>query len=482
MKGKWFAFLMIIVLGLVPGLAWAAEPAQEEVTLRILSLPWPQTPVEQELANKYFTPKTGIKVSIEGPPYQFVESKIREIIASKSDEFDIFEYDSQWIGEMALPGGLEKLDTPDYCGSPDATIDCVNGFVQGYATYIGRFPTLGDECLTDPEAWKKYVDPASPDYAPLYGLPWTIGTMILAYQEPLLVEAGFVDEEGKAKPPATWDEFLEYAKKLTVDLDGDGIIDRYGIGWYATRLSDGITEQWTPFHFSFGAELWDPVNWQAQGIINSPKAVEALQYFVDFNLKHHVVDPATANWFVDEILNGAFHDKFAMWFTWVSFAGAADNPELSETAGKWGYSVFPGYKDPETGEIRIAATFGSQGIAINAFSKHKKEAWQYLQWLKSYETEKMLVDDPRAGYASARLDLLEYQEKWPPKKASVDSVVKGYARDVWTWPEYAELLDIQQREANLAYIGAKSPKDALDNAALLQQQVLDTSPNNPKNK
>ena len=43
------------------------EPVEEEVTLRILSLAWPQTPVEQELADKYFTPKTGIKVEITGP-------------------------------------------------------------------------------------------------------------------------------------------------------------------------------------------------------------------------------------------------------------------------------------------------------------------------------------------------------------------------------------------------------------------------------
>ncbi|MDW8097850.1 MAG: hypothetical protein RML36_00005, partial [Anaerolineae bacterium] len=44
-------------------------PAPEQVTLRVLSLPWPQTPVEQELANADFTPKTGIKVEISGPPY-----------------------------------------------------------------------------------------------------------------------------------------------------------------------------------------------------------------------------------------------------------------------------------------------------------------------------------------------------------------------------------------------------------------------------
>lgn len=461
---RWCVWVLVALL-LGSSVAFA-----EEVTLRILSLPWPQTPVEQRLANEIFTQQTGIKVIIESPPYQFVEYKIREIIDSKSDEYDLFEYDSQWIGEMVLAGGLERLDTPEYLLSPGSKMNFEKDFIQGFATYIGKFPTLGDDALLPGDAWRNYAD------APLYGLPWTCGGLIFSYRKDLYGEAGLPG------PPDTLDEMLEYAKKLTVDLDGDGKIDRYGIAWYATRLSDGITQQWLPFHFSFGAELWDPKTWTAQGIINSDRAVEALQFFVDFNLKHKVVDPATANWFVDEIMNAATQDKCAMWFTWVSFANVADNPALSKTAGKWGYSVMPGYRDPETGQIRRGTTFGSQGIGINAFSKHKKEAWMYLEWLKSYEIEKMLVDDPTAGYASARIDLIDYQKQFEPKWASIRTIVEGIARDVWTWPEYAELLDIQQRELNLAYIGKKTPKEALDNIALLQQQVLDTSPNNPKNK
>jgi maltose-binding protein MalE len=81
-----------------------APEEEEPVTLRILSLAWPQTPVEQEFANEYFTPETGIKVEITGPPYEFVESKVREICASQSSEYDLFEYDSQWYGGAVMNG------------------------------------------------------------------------------------------------------------------------------------------------------------------------------------------------------------------------------------------------------------------------------------------------------------------------------------------------------------------------------------------
>ena len=448
-------------------------PAPEQVTLRVLSLPWPQTPVEQELANADFTPKTGIKVEISGPPYQFVESKIRELCASKSDEFDIYETDSQWYGGQILGDCIEPLD--EYLKQSGINYD--ETFLQPYATYNGRWP-VPVSVLRGEEDWKNYTQ------QPVYFLPWTIGTMILGYRADLFKEAGIVDENGNPKAPETWEEFLEDAKKLTVDLDGDGKIDRYGVGWYAGRISDGITQQWLPFHASFGARFWDEKNWQAQGIINSPEAVQACEFFTSFNLEHKVVDPGTANWFVDELLNGAFTDKYAMNFTWVSFAGAMDNPALSQTAGKWAYAPFPCYVDPNTGQKRCAATYGSQGIGINKNSKHKAEAWKYLEWLLSKETQQKLVDDPRAGFASARVDLFDYQTQTPgtAKWAVLTSMSGGWAFDVWTYPEYAQLLDIQQNYINLAYIGAMSCKDALDQIALLQQRILDTSPNNPKNK
>ena len=438
---------------------------EEEKVLRILSLAWPQTPVEQELADKYFTPKTGIKVEITGPPYEFVESKVREICASQSAEYDLFEYDSQWYGGAVMNGCFEPLDA--YFAKEG--LDYNSMFVQPYATYNGRWP-IPNAVLTGEKDWQDYTD------VPLYFIPWTIGTMIFSYQPALFVEAGIVDANGNAKPPAKWDELLDAAKKLTVDLDGDGKIDRYGMGWYACRISDGVTQQWLPFHVSYGAAFWDEENWQAQGIINSPEAIQGCEKFTSF-YKEGVVDPATATWFVSEILGAAFTDKFAMSFTWVSFAGAYDDPAVSQTAGKWAYAPFP------CGPERCAATYGSQGMGMSAFSKQKDAAWEYMKWYMSKDVQKMLVDDGRAGFASARVDLLDYQmvpgtAKW----ASLKSITEGWGYDVWTYPEYAQLLDIQQNFMNLAYIGQISCKDALDQIATLHQRILDTSPNNPKNK
>jgi maltose-binding protein MalE len=130
------------------------EPEMEEETvLRIMSLPWPQTPVEQELADELFTPATGIKVEITGPPYDFVESKMRELCASQSSEFDIYETDSQWYGGIIQSGCIEPLDP--YLEASGIDYDAT--FVQPYATYNGRWP-VPNAVLRGDEPWEDYTD------------------------------------------------------------------------------------------------------------------------------------------------------------------------------------------------------------------------------------------------------------------------------------------------------------------------------------
>lgn len=432
----------------------AAEPV---VTLRILSQPLPQTPVEQQLANEKFTPETGIGVEISGPPYQFVESKMKEICATASDAYDLFEIDSQWYGGVVSANCIEPLDS---C-LEKLGIDYDETFVQPLATYNGRWP-IPEAVLRDPEMWKEYID------QPVYFVPWTIGTMILGYQDELLAEAGYDD------PPATWDDFRDVARATTDEVAG-----RYGLGWYASRTRDSITLQWLPFLISYGAKIWDGVNWQADRVINSPEAVAACEDFVAINLEDGSTDLGTANWLVDDLLNGAYNDKYAMNFTWLNFAAAMDNPDVSQTAGRWKYAPLPCYTNSS-----CAATYSSQGIGINANSKNKAEACQYLGWLLSKDTQTDLINQPTAGFASARNDLLEMQmaDEGTARWASLYSIINGYGADLWTYPEYAQLLAVQQNYLNLAYIGQLSCKEALDQTALLQQRIMDTSPNNPKNQ
>ncbi len=55
-----------------------------------------------------------------------------------------------------------------------------------------------------------------------YGLPSSAIVFVLVCNKQLF------DAEGIA-PPKTWSQFREAAKRLTKDLDGDGVMDQYGL-------------------------------------------------------------------------------------------------------------------------------------------------------------------------------------------------------------------------------------------------------------
>ena len=102
---------------------------------------------------------------------------------------------------------------------------------------------------------------------------------------------------------------------------------------------------------------------------------------------------------------------------------------------------------------RPTLLFGCQGTGINAFSGKKAEAWHYLQFWQSKETQAALMADAPSGFFSARTDLRD-QATQPWQTVFLDSI--PLLRDIWNVPEYAQLLQILQTELNLAYVGQKT--------------------------
>ncbi len=70
----------------------------------------------------------------------------------------------------------------------------------------------------------------------IYGIPDCADDRFLYYNSDILIREGFVDEQGNAKPPRTWEELEEYAVKLTKhDENGNikqlGFAPNYGNSW-----------------------------------------------------------------------------------------------------------------------------------------------------------------------------------------------------------------------------------------------------------
>lgn len=116
----------------------------------------------------------------------------------------------------------------------------------------------------------------------IYAVPFDANNLGLYYNKAHFKEAGIDPAQLK-----TWDEFLAAARKLTMDTDKDGKIDRYGF-----QIPLGYSE-WTVW-------VWQTFLWQAGGsflneaadksAFNSPAGIEALQFWVDLVQKDKVAN------------------------------------------------------------------------------------------------------------------------------------------------------------------------------------------------
>jgi len=423
----------------IPSVMRPGRTVAQNATLNILALDWPQTPTEQQLATDVFTAETGIAVQIERNQYDFMEQRIQQLVAGDSTDYDIYHYDSQWIGGMVARTALEPLDGPDYLGNSASTIKFEDFFPE-LSFRIGKYPTV------DAELTAGTFDPS----IPTYGLPWSLNSQALWYRTDLV-----------STPPTTWDELREMAKSLTSG-------DVYGMAFEGSRNGDFITVDFLPIMWSNGGTLWDPATYTAEGFVNSPEAVQALQFMSDMVNVEKSVDPASGNWTIGERLAAIIQGKTAMSLNWVPlFGGVAEDEEQSLVAGKIGLATSP------AGSAGQYSMFGCQGTGINALSEQKDIAWQYLQWLESNETQAAMMAVEGAGFISARQDLRDAaQFPWQQKLLEMVPIV----RDMWNIPEYAPLLTSLQTELNLGYIGRKDPQEALDDAATAHQAILDASP------
>lgn len=106
------------------------------------------------------------------------------------------------------------------------------------------------------DKYKEFLRPVSNIIdGKIYSVPYNVETIGLLYNKDLFKKHGIVDEKGEAKPPVTWDEMIDYAKKMTNEAD-----KTYGIalpmkwaGYYKYELA-------LPYISSIGHSYFDNKN------------------------------------------------------------------------------------------------------------------------------------------------------------------------------------------------------------------------------
>jgi len=202
----------------------------------------------------------------------------------------------------------------------------------------------------------------------LYAMPDRGGALILYYNKDMF------DAAGLSYPTKdwTWAEFLNAAQKLTL-RDGD-TVTQYGFaagGWWPW---------WMSFIYMNGGAVLDA---SGKPVVNSPEAVEAIQFYNDLVYKYHVA-PSPEDY--ANLGTNSPDPLFAQGKVAMSMTGFWGIGGLKDATFRW--DIAPIFKN----KVRATVMFGS-GLAISKDCKNPDAAWKLVEFLTSPEGQAPIVEN-----------------------------------------------------------------------------------------
>ena len=426
--------LVTMVLALTIGIGGAA--AQEVEELVILWAEWDPANFLQEMGNRYEA-ETGIRVNVIQEPWGSFFDRMAAEWAAEGDAYDMVVGDSQWLGQGASQG--HYMDLTEFFNEHGIAETVTPATLQYYGEYPGgsgnywAYPTEGDAV-----GWGYRMDLFEDE-----------GNM-----------AAFEEEYGYALAvPETWAELRDIAEFFTRPDD-----NLYGVGLYTQIDYDGLIMGFENVLFSWG------LNWQGEdnevlGVVNSPEAVEALEFYRDL---YQFAPPGTNNAFFAEMNDVFINGQAAMIMNYFAFLPALTNSGINPYAETTGF--FAGPAGPN-GDRFVA--LGGQGMSVlNYISDERKAAsLDFIQWFASLEVQEQWAE---VGGYTCNIEVLEseaFLTNTTYNPAFADSMT--FVKDFWNIPEFGQLLEPVQRHLHAYVVGGEgTATEALDSVAVEWYEVL----------
>ena len=423
------------------------EKPVEVVHLRTM---WRTNPTEnpmlEELIDAWDEKDTNIRVELIVVPWDEYEPKLMTMYAAGVAP-DIFGIGgTNPFAERAVRGIVISLD-PYMDTEPEVKEDMFPIAVEAY--------TLGGKLIALPH--------------------------IICYPG-VFCNATLFDEAGLDYPPVdwkgsgwTWDDMIETAKKLTLDKDGDGKIDQYGLSpghsspWYYTRMWGGdlVSEEDYAAGVLHGWQTDDPDVYNA--------CVNGLQAKADATYKHEVTPtPATMS-ALSEMGSPLKTGMVAMNFT-GAWAIWGELPEKFK---------FVAAANPLGGE-KGKGTRGNQvwvdPLQICSQAKYPDAAWEFSRWMVTDE-EALTIQIPyRAVVPVVQSAFPLYMKAWSGQLAMSDAdqektILGGIEAATSDVPchilvGWAAIRDIFSAELEPVWLGDKSAKEAVDTMIPLIEEAI----------
>ena len=285
------------------------------------------------LIRESFTPDTGVNVKVE-------------------------------LVDATLIQGMLTDNAPDIA-LQTARTDPVNYAMRGALYDLSNFEDFDEVC-------KRFQATSTAPYmynGGCYALPDTQNFYIMFYRKDILDELGI-------KIPTTWEEFisattvlqrnnmdvyLPYTKIVAANTVSTGL---GGLNLFSTFLSQS------------GVSIYNDDLSATR--LNTADCINVFTYWSDFYTKYKL---QTTMDFYNRFRLGVSPLGIGVYTTYTTLEAAA--PEI---AGKWGISEIPGIQQAN-GEINNSVGGSGTGCVILNQSKAKDEAWEFLKWWTSADTQ-----------------------------------------------------------------------------------------------
>lgn len=412
-----------VALALCSACACERDRPRDEVLLRIANWGGPANdPVflrlEREIREEFMRLHPGVRVELEQIPGigQYEPKLMMMFVADRAP--DVFHLDAS-----------------------SAALFIDNDTLLDLRPFLDADPEVG------PELYFETVLDITRRGEAIFALPLDFTPMVMYYNKRLFDAAGVpYPQEGW-----TWAEFLDKCQRLTVTPPGAAAPTQFGF-CYRNWMPG-----WAPWLWNNGGDVLSPDGRHAVGYFDGPRSVEALRFFSDLVLRHHVAPtPAEAAAAGVDLFRAG---RAAMYLTghWSAIEYRADGMDF-------GIVGLPS----RTGESETVVYAAS--MAVSRKTRHPQLAWEYVKFLTSAEVQKKRLT---SGVAiSGNREAAQHFAVDPIEQAFLDQVPR--ARPPWgaRVEIYPFLEDLGREMMEDVLYGRARVDEAAERTAKLMEAAL----------
>lgn len=410
--------LIIIFFLLLVSIFSTMVLAAPNTTINVIGWPLAATDEIKALLPE-FEKETGISVKMELAPESTVHEKLAMEFAGNTGAYDVAMIGFAQYPEFARAEFITSLEPYISKEADNKWLD-LKDFFPGYLASL----KVGEE---------------------LYGLPVFLWGGCLMYRKDLFDKYGI-------KVPQTMEELAIAAEKLTLDTDGDGKTDLYGISMRGAKgpFSTGSAA----FAYSFGGDF---LNKEMKPQLTESKFLKGVDLYVKLLKDYGAPGAAGHDWM--EVQELFVKGKVAMIVEASDYAGRIEDPQISDIVGKVGYTTIPK-------ALRAPGYMFTGGWAMVSSSRNKDAAWKFIQWSTSKATQMKTIASGKRTCATSQAvwESKEFGDLHPFLPVLKEALNEAHSEYFPHISEYTEVMLTYTGYVSEAIAGKITTKEAMEKA------------------